>query len=342
MDSLKSCGDQHRSAGNMDDVTEELRNHLRELLLRRQNHATAGWGYVQDQDAIEPTCLALLALRNFEERLDLSEIRRRERVTRALGWFEHQQNPNGSWPAFQGDDQDGCWTTSLAVITLIRTSASTERLRTATRWLLEACGREAHWFWRWKLRTLDNKVQFDPSKFGWSWVSGTTSWVVPTAFSLIALQQVRQRGYDKTAQLAERVDLGTSMLLDRMCPGGGWNSGNGIAFGVPLAPHIDATSIALLALTTHEEDRGVQTSLHWLVNHLAGCPSPYSLAWGVLAIAAYRRDSQGGRESLQSRTEELMRLTANAASIEDNCTLAVSALALEAITGNSVFDVGTR
>ena len=61
--------------------------------------------------------------------------------------------------------------------------------------MIDARGREASWFWRWKLRTFDNKVQFDPAKFGWSWVSGTTSWVIPTAFALIALQQGRQRGY---------------------------------------------------------------------------------------------------------------------------------------------------
>ena len=77
------------------------------------------------------------------------------------------------------------------------------------------------------------------------------------------------------------------------------------------------------------------------MNRLAGCPSPYSLAWGVLAIAAYRRISPEGRESLRSRAEELMRLTENAASIEDTCTLALSALALEAMNGDSVFDVRT-
>ena len=217
----------------------------------------------------------------------------------------------------------------------------TKGLARGIQWLLNARGREANWFWRWKFSTVDNKVKFDPAKFGWSWVSGTTSWVIPTAFALIALQQARQRGYDKTAQLTERVDLGASMLLDRMCPGGGWNSGNGIAFGVPVAAHIDATSIALLALTSHEGDQGVQRSLHWLVNRLARCPSPYSLAWGVLAIAAYRRISAKGSENLRSRAEELMRLTENAASIEDTCTLAVSALALEAMNGDSVFDVRT-
>src|SRR5688572_2651373 len=109
------------------------------------------------------------------------------------------------------------------------------------------------------------------------------------------------------------------MLLDRMCPGGGWNSGNGVAFGVPLAPHIDATSIALLALKGHQAAPGVQRSLHWLVNRLAGCPSPYSLAWGVLASAAYQRTSQEASERLLGWAEELMRLTQDVTSIEDNC-----------------------
>jgi len=303
---------------------------VQEILESRQSRKGA-WGFGSDQDAVEPTCLVILALRHQPSVY----------VERALDTLETLQNRDGSWPAFTGDEPEGCWTTALAVLSLIATRNGTKRLGRGIQWLLNARGREAHWLWQWKLRTVDNKVKFDPAKFGWSWVPETTSWVVPTAFSLIALQQVRQRGYDKTAQLAERVDLGTSMLLDRMCPGGGWNSGNGIALGVPLAPHIDATSIALLALTRHEEEQGVQRSVQWLVNRLAGCPSPYSLAWGVLAIAAYRGISLEAREGLRGRAQELMRLTQNAASIEDNCTLAVSALALEAMGGDSVFDVRT-
>ena len=299
--------------------------------LKANQKPTGAWGYRGNQDSVESTCLAMLALRR-QPSIELA---------RAVHALQGLQNADGSWPAFTGDEPEGCWTTALAVLSLMAARHGTKRLASGIQWLLNARGREANWLWRWKLRTVDNKVQFDPAKFGWSWVSGTTSWVIPTAFALIALQQARQRGYNKTAQLTERVDLGTSMLLDRMCPGGGWNSGNGVAFGVPLAPHIDATSIALLALTGHEEEQGVQRSLHWLVNRLAGCPSPYSLAWGVLAIAAYRRISPEARESLRDRAEELMRLTENAASIEDNCTLAVSALALEAMNGDSVFEVRT-
>ena len=303
---------------------------LRDALRAHQNQ-TGAWGYRGTQASVESTCLTILALRR-QPSIELAL---------AVQALDGLQNTDGSWPAFIGDDPEGCWTTALAVLSLMAARHETKRLASGIKWLLNARGREANWFWRWKLRTVDNKVRFDPAKFGWSWVPGTTTWVIPTAFALIALQQARQRGYNETARLTDRVDLGTSMLLDRMCPGGGWNSGNGTAFGVPLAPHMDATSIALLALTRHEEEPGVQRSLHWLVNRLARCPSPYSLAWGVLAIAAYRRISAKGSENLRSRAEELMRLTENAASIEDTCTLALSALALEAMNGDSVFDVRT-
>ena len=303
---------------------------LHETLKANQTNSGT-WGFRSNQDSVESTCFAILALHR-QPGIELAQA-----IQALLGL----QNSDGSWPAFTGDEPEGCWTTALAVLSLMAVRPGTNRRARGIQWLLNSQGHEANWLWRWKLRTIDNKVQFDPAKFGWSWVSGTTSWVIPTAFALIALQQARQRGYNKTARLTERVNLGASMLLDRMCPGGGWNSGNGVAFGVPLAPHIDATSIALLALTRHEEEPGVQRSLHWLVNRLARCPSPYSLAWGVLAIAAYRRISAEGSESLRSRAEELMRLTENAASIEDTCTLAVSALALEAMNGDSVFDVRT-
>jgi hypothetical protein len=232
---------------------------LRGTLIANQR-ATGAWGYRGNQDSVESTCLAMLALRR-QPSIEFA---------RAVHALQGLQNADGSWPAFTGDEPEGCWTTALAVLSLMRVRRATKPLASGIQWLIGARGREANWLWRWKLSMVDNKVHFDPAKFGWSWVSGTTSWVIPTAFALIALEQARQRGYNRTAQLDERVDLGTSMLLDRMCPGGGWNSGNGVAFGVALAPHIDATSIALLALTKLEGEPGVQRSVNWLVNRLAG------------------------------------------------------------------------
>lgn len=80
--------------------------------------------------------------------------------------------------------------TALAILSLIASGEQPERLEPAIGWLLDARGREANWFWRGKFKTVDANVKFDPAKYGWSWVAGTTSWVIPTAFSLMALQQI--------------------------------------------------------------------------------------------------------------------------------------------------------
>jgi len=297
--------------------------------LRANQGPNGSWGYHGGQDSVEATCFAMLALRQ-QSSIELG------RAVRALLGL---QNEDGSWPAFTGDEPEGCWTTALAALSLLRTGRGTRCLASAIQWLLAARGREAHWLWRWKFRSVDNKVQFDPAKFGWSWTPGTTSWVIPTSFAIIALEQARRRGFNNSEELAHRVDFGRDMLLDRMCPGGGWNSGNGVAFGVPLGPQIDATAIALLALRPHRDEKGVLRSLRWLLNRVPGCPSAYSLAWGVLAMAAYRDVSLEAAEGLRSRAEQLMRLVEAVTTVDDNCTLAVSALALEAIEGENVFEV---
>src|SRR5262245_11224747 len=205
---------------------------LRDLQLEIGKHSlpAGGWPSGHGQKAvIETTCYALMAL---------ADDRRFARQN-AIDLLLRTQNPNGSWPAFEGDDPEGCWTTALAMIALRYAQSSTAPVDKALRWLLNNRGREGHWLWKWKFRTVDRAVHLNPYKYGWSWFPGTVSWVIPTAISIIALKQTRQA--------TARIELGTEMLLDRTCPEGGWNAGNGIVFGVPLTPHIDATAIALLA-----------------------------------------------------------------------------------------------
>jgi hypothetical protein len=310
--------------------TTEVRTRLYEMLHGPQPNLR-GWSHEAIQQATEPTCLAILALR-------------RERTTELEGAVRNlvrSQHTDGSWPALAGDEQTGCWVTALAAITLMIVGRESAGLASAIRWLIQARGREANWFWRWKFQTLDNHVEFDPAKYGWSWISGTTSWAIPTSFSLIALRQSKTRGLNRTADLDRRIKMGTSMLLDRMCPGGGWNAGNGAAFGVPYAPYIDATAVALLALGGRPKEPGVQASLAWLVNRLPRCPSPYSLAWGVLALAAHRDSSSEVNETLRRATTELTALIERAVGTDDICTLAACALALEASEGDNVFEVRT-
>jgi hypothetical protein len=251
-------------------------------------------GDLKSGQSLEPVCFRTIALRRDAG----------DELDSALALVERLQASDGGWSPVVGDEQPSSWTTALAALTLITTGRSNALLQRAICWLIESKGREGNWRWRWKFRNLDKEVKFDPSKYGWNWLPGTTSWVVPTAMSIIALRKVRQAGMVPADILTDRIDLGIAMLLDRMCPGGGWNAGNSKAFGVAYAPYLDATSIALLALRGFEDAAGVWSSLSWLETGLAGCPSLYSLAWGVLALAAYR---DTGAKAVQ-----ILRLASNA------------------------------
>jgi hypothetical protein len=236
-----------------------------------------GWADGSGRSAgIETTCLALMALR--ETRSPAHEKSRR--------LLERLQNKDGSWRAFAGDDPQGCWTTALACIALRGFQTESDGGEKALRWILRNKGRESHWLWNLKFKFADRKVRFDPDKYGWSWFPGTVSWVIPTAFTLIALQHAFP--CCQTEPVSGRIRLGTEMLIDRACPGGGWNAGNGVVLGSPLRPHIDATAIALIALPNRARRAATVNGLSWLKQVYVQCSSPYSLAWSTLAFAAHR------------------------------------------------------
>ena len=291
---------------------------LRDELLRRQ--LADGWGYRPDsnQAALEPTCLALLALR-------LQNIPARSRGARAL---QRQQNAKGGWPAFAGD-REACGLTGLAVLTL-NTLGQPNGIEPSIEWLLRSRGREAHWLWKWKFRTTDTRVRFDPGKFGWPWQPNTASWVVPTAYSLLALRQ--SFPCCQTGRIADRTRLGVEMLFDRACPQGGWNAGNGVVFGVPMRPHLDTTAIALLALRGERHNDLIARSLAWLGDEAQVCAAPWSLAWCVLTTDAYELASGCAQERLEAISLE---------EIEDTATLAVVTIALDCATHGNPFEVLT-
>src|SRR5208282_6131702 len=105
------------------------------------------------------------------------------------------------------------------------------------------------------------------------------------------------------------------------CPQGGWNAGNGIVYGQPLAPHLDTTAIALLALRSEPTNGLVAASLDWLQQGAQTCFAPWSLAWAILALDAYSRPT----DQLLARLADL----ADADQISDCATLAVASLALD-------------
>jgi hypothetical protein len=277
---------------------------------------TGGWPFEHGRrPAIETTCYALMALAEGQAR-----ARRK-----AIDLLLKTQNRDGSWPAFEGDDPEGCWTTALALIAFRCSSLSGEPVDKALCWLLQNKGREGHWFWKWKFRTVDRAVQFNPDKYGWSWFPGTVSWVIPTALSVVALKQSLR--CCRMEQITARIQLGTEMLRDRSCPQGGWNAGNGVVFGAALTPHIDATSIALLALTD-DSDGTTAHGLEWLRQASVGCSSAYSLAWSVLAFSTHQDPH------IHHCTERLAAVLSSKASLSNVETLSLAAIAMNAADGN--------
>ncbi len=229
------------------------------------------------------------------------------------------QRRDGGWPAFLGDSE-GSWTTALALCALNQITDFASAREKGFHWLVAERGREAHWFWRWKFKTADRNVRFDPDKYGWPWISGSASWVIPTAFSVIAIKQFTV--CNRFAESEKRIHLGVEMLLDRACVDGGWNSGNSVVYGVPLRAHVDATAIALLALQDEQRSDLIQRSLTWLKKESAGVYSVSSLAWCILTLFVYQ-------ESVEELKNRLAIIIGDGRDIRNNATLATAILALK-------------
>ena len=128
------------------------------------------------------------------------------------------------------------------------------------------------------------------------------------------------------------------MLIDRACPGGGWNAGNAVVYGVPLRPHIDTTAVALAALRPHCGLPIVRNSLRCLLRHTE-CQSPYSLAWMILAADAYKDVGIDVSPAINSGRARLASLVEDPDAIEDTSTIALAALALGSEPINNPFEV---
>jgi hypothetical protein len=278
--------------------------------LSRRRLPSGGWGCLRSpQASIEATCLAVMAL--VLETPDVA----RSGIARLLSL----QRPDGGWPAFLGDSESG-WTTALVLSTLNAMNDFTDAREKAFRWLIEVRGREGHWFWRWKFKTADRNVRFEPEKYGWPWISRSASWVIPTAFSVVAIKQFTV--CNSTEASEKRIHLGVEMLLDRACPGGGWNAGNSVVYGVPLRPHVEATAIALLAVQDEQRSEVIERSLAWLKQEAIRVGSVSSLAWSILSLFVYRK-------SVESLKKRLVTMIGDGREIQNDATLATAILALK-------------
>jgi len=278
------------------------------LLLKRQ--LASGWSYFGSrQTSVECTCLALLAL----------GLEAQDATRTATELLLRLQNRDGGWSTFV-DDPESAWATALVLCALNATNDFAVEREKAFHWLMMERGREGSWFWRWKFKLADLAVRFDPDRYGWPWLPGSASWVIPTAFSIIAIKQFTACGRSEISE--RRIRLGVGMLLDRVCLGGGWNSGNSVVYGVPLPAHVEATAIALLALQDEERTPVIQASLGWLKQRSSSIESVESLAWCILSLFVYK-------EPVEQLKAKLATLVGDGRGIRDNATLATAILALK-------------
>lgn len=281
-----------------------------EKALLQRRLPSGGWSFFSSvQASVEATCLAGLALGPDSDGNAVSTV----------GFLKKSQLSDGGWPAFQGDSE-GAWTTALALCALTALNEISDASNKALRWLLGSRGKEGHWLWRWKFKIADRNVQFDPDKYGWPWVTGSASWVIPTAFSVLAIKQFTVCNRRDASE--KRIRLGVDMLLDRACIGGGWNSGNSVVYGVPLSAHVEATAIALLALQDEERRPAIRMSLAWLKQKSTDIESVESLAWSILSLFVYQ-------EPVDQLKTRLAALIEDGRGIRNNATLATAILALK-------------
>jgi hypothetical protein len=254
----------------------------RHFLLNSQN-PDGGWGYhPAAPSSAEATSWALLALLSRAADPALADA-----CVGARAWLRRAQMPDGSWPAIPGQRQ-GCWVTSLAALALHLEGSTPDAVVRGRDWLLDAWPADSNFWWRLRrVLARGTVVRQDNSLHGWSWTPGTASWVEPTAHALLFLRSLPAELLPPRA--AKRRQLGERMLYDRMCPGGGWNSGNPQVYGVAGMPRIGPTAWALLALLPHSQRAENQMSLDWLEAAYPRIRGAASLALAHRCLQAYGR-----------------------------------------------------
>jgi hypothetical protein len=230
----------------------------RQVLDRDTPSQMAGW--------CRPNALAwaILALQNSG--LSLGELRSaREKLC------AHQQ-PDGRL-AVSPDHPEASWPTPIAVLAWEQDPEFRAAQAKAIAFLLKNAGYPIP-------AKKDSPFSHNTALKGWPWIDGTHSWVIPTAFTVLALRVTGQKNH---ARVAEALHL----LLDRQLDNGGWNYGNTVVFRKKLLPMPESTGIALSALSGIASSSKVAPSLAYLKTRVASVRTPLSLSWSLLGLAAW-------------------------------------------------------
>jgi hypothetical protein len=242
---------------------------LREHLASAQN-PDGGWGYYPGKQSwLEPTCWALMALEAGSE------------CDRAWQLLQSWQRPDGAWRTGSAVDEPG-WATALVVLLYGIRHRFEPAWERGLSWLLTQENKRETALQRLARSAGFGSVDQDQTLVGWPWRSGSSAWVEPTAYSILALRAAGNRF--QPSAVGQRIAIGERLLLDRRCRDGGWNYGNRRVLGEDLDSFPETTAAALLALRGSPSAPKLADSLPRLWGQWRGSTTP--MASALLTVVA--------------------------------------------------------
>jgi hypothetical protein len=227
-------------------------------------------GYLPDSEpASEPVALASLALLAADQLAA---------ALRAANWLIERQQADGS-VGVSAAESTPMWPTSLAIIVW-----SALDLHTASNMFAAAVGSGLRRILAVEGKTSprSDDVGHDTTLVGWPWVSGTHSWLEPTALAVLALKHA---GHGKHPRTREAVQV----LIDRQFASGGCNYGNTSVLGQELMPHVQPTATVLLAVVDERPSARIAASVTWLAAQWPTLSGLASRCLAAMALAAHQQ-----------------------------------------------------
>jgi hypothetical protein len=247
-----------------------------ELLDRLAAHVPCGY-HPKGPASTEPTALAAIAL---------SAANRP--ATAAMQWLDGLQTADGSLGPTAAQSAPG-WPTGWVVLAALAVARGGGNrafdVPRAVSWILQTSG---------DALAGSGEAQQKSAIVGWPWVTGTYSWIEPTAIHVVALKAAGFTNHPRTRQAM-------AMLVDRLLSGGGCNYGNTIVLGQELRAHLQPTGLAMLALAGQPDADGrIARSLEYLTANLSVDTTSASLSYGLLGLAAHNRFPADGAQWLEA------------------------------------------
>jgi hypothetical protein len=267
-----------------------------DLLQRLQGlrNPDGAWPYYAGKTSrLEPTCWALLALQAAGEKVSLDVL---QGWPRRDGWFVDRSSDAVN-VAFNG----------LAALTLAALNSPAEIRKPLVSALVASKGARID---ASRINRQDNSLQ------GWSWTSGTFSWVEPTAWGLLGLKRATRLPRDP--EVASRLDEAERLLADRVCRQGGWNHGNSNMLGTELSPYQSTSALGLLALGDRRDSEPALRTLRYLGQSRLSERSAISLGLTRIALGVFGRSADDVAAALEAegaRTEFLGNAHATAVAV---------------------------